>query len=216
MNDFSTPRQRDDRLVCIVDYGQGNLGSIKNMLSRLGVAAQITHDPHDIRRASHLILPGVGAFDRGMSAIATRGLRGVLDEQAIERRIPILGICLGAQLMTRGSEEGDLSGFGWFAAHARRFCFEDVPRRPIPNIGWRDVEATHANTLAQGLEDECRFYFVHSYHLVADRKEDVALLSSYGSEFVAGMQCQNLFSAQFHPEKSHRFGLAFLGNFINV
>jgi glutamine amidotransferase len=216
MTDFARPPQQDDRLVCIVDYGQGNLGSIRNMLSRLGVAAQITQSPNDIQRASHLILPGVGAFDRGMSAIMARGLRSVLDEQAMVRHTPILGICLGAQLMTRGSEEGDLSGFGWFSALARRFRFEDQPRRPIPNIGWRDVHATHSNTLARGLEEECRFYFVHSYHLVADRKEDVALVSSYGTEFVAGMQYGNLFSAQFHPEKSHRFGLKFLSNFINV
>lgn len=215
MTDFPQSRQ-DNRLVCIVDYGQGNLGSIRNMLSRLGVQAYITQSPKEIQQASHLILPGVGAFDRGMNAIIARGLRNVLDEQVVERRIPTLGICLGAQLMTNGSEEGDLSGFGWFSAHARRFRFESPPRHPIPNIGWRDVQAVHPKTLARGLEDECRFYFVHSYHLVADRQEDVALVSSYGSEFVAGMQCGNLFSAQFHPEKSHRFGLMFLGNFINV
>lgn len=205
------------RNICIVDYGQGNLGSIRNMLLRLGTDSRITQDPDEIGEASHLILPGVGAFDRGMKAIAERGLREVLGQQALERRIPVLGICLGAQLMTRGSEEGDLPGLGWFAAHVRRFRFDPpLAPRPVPNVGWRNVWATHPQTLARGLEDECRFYFVHSYHLVADNDAEVALMSFYGAEFVAGMQRDNLYSAQFHPEKSHRFGMAFLRNFINV
>ncbi len=206
-----------DSKVCIVDYGQGNLGSIRNMLLRIGRDASITQDPIEIDAASHLILPGVGAFDRGMKAIHERGLRDVLDRQALERRIPVLGICLGAQLMTRGSEEGDLPGFGWFSAHARRFHFDPpAARRPIPNIGWRDVRPVHDHTLARGLEAECRFYFVHSYYFVSEDPGEVALVSSYGHDFVAGMQRDNIFSAQFHPEKSHRFGTVFLRNFLNV
>ncbi|WP_374343799.1 imidazole glycerol phosphate synthase subunit HisH [Azonexus sp.] len=208
----------EGRRICIVDYGQGNLGSIRNMLLRIGVESLITRNPADIDAATHLILPGVGAFDRGMKAIVERGLREVLDRQALERRIPVLGICLGAQLMTRGSEEGSLPGFGWFSAEARRFRFDPsmTPPRPIPNIGWRGVRASRGDSLARGLESECRFYFVHSYYLVADKQSDVALTSSYGFEFVAGMQVENLYSAQFHPEKSHRFGMVFLRNFLNV
>lgn len=216
MTGTQSPEHMASRLVCIVDYGQGNLGSIRNMLSRVGVDSYIAGTPREILRASHLILPGVGSYDRGMSAIASRGLREVLEVQAIERSIPTLGICLGAQLMMQGSEEGDHAGFGWFPGYARRFSFESRSRLPVPNIGWRKVAAKRYGTLIDGIGDECRFYFVHSYHLVADRPEDVALVSSYGFEFVAGMQKKNIFSAQFHPEKSHRFGLAFFRNFLNA
>lgn len=205
------------RRICIVDYGQGNLGSIRNMLLRLGAESAITQDPAVIDGATHLILPGVGAFDRGMKAIIDRGLRDVLDRQALDRRIPVLGICLGAQLMTRGSEEGGQSGFGWFQAEARRFRFDPpLAPRPVPNIGWRTTRAERSDTLASGLEDECRFYFVHTYYMVADAPGDVALTSSYGMDFAAGLQKDNLYSAQFHPEKSHRFGMTFLRNFIDV
>lgn len=203
--------------IVIVDYGQGNLGSIRNMLSRIGMQSEISSDPHRIGRATHLILPGVGAFDRGIKAITDRGLREVLDRQALEAKIPVLGICLGAQLMTRGSEEGDLPGLGWFRAETRRFVFEPpMPKLPTPNIGWRDVRPARENTLAAGLEDECRFYFVHSYYMSADQGSVIALTSDYGHEFAAGLQQGNLFSAQFHPEKSHRFGMQFFRNFLNA
>lgn len=201
-------------VILIVDYGQGNLGSIRNMLSRIGVRSEVSSDPDEIGRATHLILPGVGAFDRGMKAIADRGLREVLDRQALEARIPVLGICLGAQLMTKGSEEGDLPGLGWFPAETKRFVFE--PPLPTPNIGWRDVRATKPGTLVSGLEGDCRFYFVHSYFMNSDNTDIVALQSDYGHEFTAGLQRENLFSAQFHPEKSHRFGMQFFRNFLNA
>jgi glutamine amidotransferase len=204
-------------VVRIVEYGQGNLGSIRNMLLRLGVDSLMTSDPDEIARATHLILPGVGSFDRGVRAIADRGLREILDRHALEIRTPILGICLGAQLMTEGSEEGDLPGFGWFKAQTRRFAFDSLPEPlPTPNVGWRNVRASKDDTLVRGLEDECRFYFVHSYHMTAQDAEIVALTSSYGYEFAAGLQQGNLFSAQFHPEKSHRFGMQFFRNFLHV
>lgn len=207
----------EKKLVCIIDYGQGNLGSISNMISRIGVDSVITNNHKEIDSATHIILPGVGAFDRGIKSIAKLGLIDILNKQANEKCIPILGICLGAQLMTRGSEEGNLPGLGWFDAEARRFKFDPpaVPR-PIPNIGWQNVNIVRENSLATGLVDECRFYFVHSYFIKADLSSDVALTSSYGFEFVAGMQKNNLFSAQFHPEKSHRFGMMFMRNFVNV
>lgn len=204
-------------VIRIVDYGQGNLGSIRNMLSRIGAQSEVSSDPDEIGRATHMILPGVGAFDRGMKAIADRGLREVLDRQALEAKIPVLGICLGAQLMTQGSEEGKLPGLGWFTAETKRFVFEPpLPKLPTPNIGWRSVCAAKPGTLVSGLEDECRFYFVHSYFMTSDNADVVALQSDYGHEFTAGMQLDNLFSAQFHPEKSHRFGMQFFRNFLNA
>lgn len=203
--------------VYIVDYGQGNLGSMRNMLLRIGVDSNITKDPKEINTASHLILPGVGAFDRGMKAIEDLGLRDVLDRQALERRIPVLGVCLGAQLMTMGSEEGKLAGLGWFNANVLRFNFDKLTEQlPVPNIGWRNVRPVHCDTLTKGLGVESRFYFVHSYHLVSNEPQEVALMSTYGFDFIAGLQRDNLFSAQFHPEKSHSFGMKFLRNFINA
>lgn len=205
------------RDIVIVDYGQGNLGSIRNMLSRIGAHSEVSGDIHEIGHATHLILPGVGAFDRGMKAIADQGLREVLDHQALEAKIPILGICLGAQLMTNGSDEGNLPGLGWFAAETKRFVFEPpLQKLPTPNIGWRDVRATKPGTLVSGLENECRFYFVHSYYMTTDDADLVALQSDYGHKFAAGLHRDNLFSAQFHPEKSHRFGKQFLRNFLNA
>ncbi|WP_094561752.1 imidazole glycerol phosphate synthase subunit HisH [Synechococcus sp. 8F6] len=205
------------RRICIVDYGQGNLGSIRNMLARVRARCEVTSDADDIGRATHLILPGVGSFDRGMQAIADRGLREVLDRKALVERIPVLGICLGAQLMTQGSEEGTLAGLGWFRAETKRFAFEPpLPKLPTPNIGWRHVRAARPGTLVVGLEDECQFYFVHSYFMATDNTDFVALQSDYGHEFAAGLQWHNLFSAQFHPEKSHRFGIQFFKNFLNV
>jgi glutamine amidotransferase len=204
-------------IIRIVDYGQGNLGSIRNMLSRIGALSEVASNPEEIGKATHLILPGVGAFDRGMKAIADRGLREVLDYQALEAKIPVLGICLGAQLMTRGSEEGDLAGLGWFAAETRQLIFTPpLPKLPTPNIGWRDVRPKRNDTLVSGLDDECRFYFVHSYYMTTEDAEIVAIESEYGHAFAAGLQRDNLFSAQFHPEKSHRFGMQFFRNFMNA
>jgi len=201
----------------IVDYGQGNLGSIRNMLHFLGYDSQITSDPGDVARAEKLILPGVGAFDTGVRELERRGLVDVLHRRAIEDKVPILGICLGAQLMTRGSEEGDRPGLGWFDAETVRFRFDEAEQKlPVPNIGWRRVTAHGEANLMQGWEGPAKFYFVHSYYMRQAGQKDVAFSSSYGQEFVAGLQRDNIYSAQFHPEKSHKYGLHLMRRFANV
>ena len=200
----------------IVDYGQGNLGSIQNMLARLGYQSHISSDPAEVAASQRLILPGIGAFDTAMVELDIRGLREPLVQRAIDAKVPTLGICLGAQLMTKGSEEGSLPGLGWFDAETVAFKFTAEERLPVPNIGWRDVRAAHGSTLISGL-DEARYYFVHSYYMrTSADNPDTALYSDYGHSFVCGFQRDNLYSAQFHPEKSHKFGFHFLKAFMHA
>ncbi len=200
----------------IIDYGQGNLGSIQNMLARLGYQSIISNDHAEVATAQRLILPGIGAFDTAMVELDRRGLRDPLIQRAIEDKVPTLGICLGAQLMTNGSEEGNRPGLGWFDAETVAFKFDSAKKLPVPNIGWRYVRATHDATLVQGLE-EPRYYFVHSFYMrTSQDNPDAALISDYGHPFVCGFQRENLYSAQFHPEKSHKFGFHFLKGFMNA
>jgi glutamine amidotransferase len=198
-------------MITIVDYGMGNLGSIRSMFRRIGVEATITGDADHIARASKVLLPGVGSFDAAMAQIERRGLRDVLDEKATRERVPTLGICLGMQLITRGSQEGSRSGLGWIDAQACRFPAD--PALKVPHMGWNLVRPTRPSPLTAGLADEARFYFVHSYYVRTDRPEDTVLTAEYGVSFAAALESGNVFGAQFHPEKSHHFGMQLLANF---
>lgn len=201
-------------MITVVDYGMGNLGSIGNMLKRLGVPSEITADPARLARASKILLPGVGAFDSAMQRIAASGLRPVLDRKALEERVPILGICLGMQLLTRGSEEGRLAGLGWIPAVTRRF--PQLPGLKVPHMGWNAVTFAGDSPLTAALAADSRYYFVHSYYVQADDPRDSVLTCHYGVTFDAAVAHGNLYGAQFHPEKSHRYGMSFLGNFARL
>ncbi|MDP2318081.1 MAG: imidazole glycerol phosphate synthase subunit HisH [Acidobacteriota bacterium] len=202
-------------MIVIVDYGLGNLASVKNMLLKAGATAQISSDPDAIRAASRLVLPGVGAFDHGMSNLAERGLTAVLNDAVLARHVPILGICLGMQLMSRGSEEGIKPGLGWVAADTVRFDFASEVKPPrIPHMGWNTVTKAHDTFMSDPLPDDARFYFVHSYHVRCDDPADVALTTRYGTEMVAAVVKGNIAGTQFHPEKSHNFGLTLLRSFL--
>jgi glutamine amidotransferase len=204
-------------MVVIVDYKLGNLGSIRNMLQRIGVASAITSNPEEIVRGERLILPGVGAYGDGVANIARLGLREVLDRRAQVDRVPVLGICLGLQLMTRGSEEAGAPGLGWLAADTVRFQFPpEAAELRIPHVGWNTVDAVRSDTLFRGLaeDEDAAFYFVHSYHLVCHDEDDVLARTTYGYPFVSAVQRGNLMGTQFHPEKSHRFGMQLLRNFV--
>lgn len=200
-------------MLVIVDYSAGNVGSIHNMLRRLNVPATISSDVAVIQAATALILPGVGAFDHGIRQLRRLGIESVLRCKVLQEKTPILGICLGMQLLTRGSEEGDLPGLGWIDAETRRFAPErfDQPRK-VPHMGWNYVEPRTFPPLFTGT-GPFRYYFVHSYHVCCQDPADVLAVSEYGYPFTAAVCRGNMFGVQFHPEKSHRFGWELLANY---
>lgn len=198
-------------MITIVDYQMGNVGSIKNMLKKVGAESVISGDPDVLRKATKLILPGVGAFDTGMRHLADSGLIGVLNELVLEKQVPVLGICLGMQLLSRKSEEGTLPGLGWIAADTVKF---QLPELRVPHMGWNTLRPTNGSVLFQGYQEEPRYYFVHSYHVVCDDPHDAAGITHYGTDFTAAVQRANVMGAQFHPEKSHKFGMQLFRNFV--
>jgi imidazole glycerol-phosphate synthase subunit HisH len=201
-------------MIVIVDYGMGNLGSVLNMLKKAGAGAVISSIASVIETGEKLILPGVGSFDNGMKSLADRGLVEVLNRKVLGDRTPILGICLGMQLFSRRSEEGSLPGLGWIDADTTKFRFDGGRgKRAIPHMGWNVIRTTKTHPLLQGFEEPPRFYFVHSYHVQCRDAADVLATCEYGIEFTAAVRRDNIMGTQFHPEKSHKFGLRVLGNF---
>ena len=203
-------------MLTIVDYGCGNLGSIVNMFKKIGVECRVSGEPKEILSATSLILPGVGAFDHGMHELTRRGLIETLNKKVLDGNTPLLGICLGAQLICRGSEEGVSKGLGWIDADV--ICFDKSklgPNDKIPNMGWHDVNPLLSHPLFFGLEKESRFYFVHSFHICCDNNLDVLATARHGACYNAAVSRGNIMGVQFHPEKSHKFGLKLLTNFAS-
>lgn len=200
-------------MVTIINYGMGNLGSIQNMLKRLGHKSVITDNPAQIADAQKLILPGVGAFDTGVSNLKERGQWDVLHQKVIEDKTPILGICLGMQLMTQQSEEGVLKGLGWVNGETIKFQMEDKVTYKIPHMGWTPVKAIREHPLLGLSEMDARFYFVHSYYVKMHDETENWLESTYCYPFTSGFAKDNIMGVQFHPEKSHRYGMKLLHNF---
>lgn len=200
--------------VSIIDCGVGNVGSVANMISKAGGMANIISDPEGLEDASKVILCGVGAFDRGISSLTANGWIDPLREAVLLRSVPLLGICLGMQLLCRDSEEGKLAGLGLFSASVRRLKPAD-PRLRVPHVGWSDVTVRGANPLFRS-EDAPRFYFTHSYHAVCDRADDVIGTVEYGGPMTAAIGRDRIFGVQFHPEKSHRHGLRLLAHFLEL
>lgn len=203
-------------MIVIIDYNTGNLNSIKNILKKIGVDSLITNDPVKIANATKLILPGVGHFDYGMRNLQSLDLIDVLNKKVMVEKVPILGICLGVQLFTMGSDEGSEPGLGWIDGYTRAFDKSKLDSRlKIPHMGWSDVRFKPASKLFAGFSETPRFYFVHSYHLTCQNPADELVYSTHGYEFVAGFEHENIAGVQFHPEKSHRFGIQVFMNFIN-
>ena len=203
-------------MLIIIDYGVGNLGSIRNMLKKIGAESVISSDKNEIEKADKLILPGVGAFDYGMSKLHEYGFVDLLNKKVLEQKTPILGICLGVQLFTQKSGEGKMKGLGWFDAETVKFYFESSFSLKIPNMGWNNVSYNPQSRLFKDMHDEARFYFVHSYHLKSNKPKEVIAKTNYGYEFAAGLEHDNIVGVQFHPEKSHKFGIKLLKNFIEL
>lgn len=206
----------ENKYIAVVDYGVGNVGSILNMLKKIGALVKFTKDLEIIRNASKIILPGVGSYDYGMNNLESNNLIDILNETTFLRRTPILGICLGAQLMTNSSEEGVKRGLGWFNAEVKKFEFSNNNELKVPNMGWNYVETIKKNALTNNLYPQSKFYFVHSYYMSSFNSEDVMFKTNYGFDFVSGLQKDNIYAVQFHPEKSHKFGLKLMQNFINI
>jgi glutamine amidotransferase len=203
-------------MIAIINYGLGNLTSILNMYKRLGVEAIITADPEVIYKADKLILPGVGHFKKGMDNLKKSGLQPLLNKLVLNEKKPILGICLGAQLMTMHSEEGDVDGLQWINANTVRFKLEHLNGLKVPHMGWSDISIKDNNPLWKDLPDEPRFYHVHTYHFKFNDSSCISATVNYGYVFVSGFHLNNIYGTQFHPEKSHKFGMKVLENFARL
>jgi len=202
-------------MITIIDYKTGNLGSIQNILKRIGEESVITSDKKEIARATKLILPGVGAFDTGMSNLSGLDLIDVLNEKVRVEKVPVLGICLGMQLLSKGSEEGSLPGLGWIDAESIRFRFENSLEYKIPHMGWNFIKQHKTARLFDNMYTDPRFYFVHSYFLRVHDTEDILTSTTYEIEFTSAVERGNILGVQFHPEKSHKFGIKLLKNFVD-
>ncbi|MEO7685232.1 MAG: imidazole glycerol phosphate synthase subunit HisH [Gemmatimonadaceae bacterium] len=201
-------------MITVIDYGVGNLLSIRNMLHRLGVASRISGDPADVMASAKIILPGIGAFGHGMTRLKSLGLDEALNRRVLDDGVPILGICLGMQLFSRRSEEGEVDGLGWLPADS--VVFDNTRLRPrdrVPHMGWSEVAVRGNSRLLSPGDEQSRFYFVHSYHLVFDNPGEVTGWSTHGYSFASMVESGNIAGVQFHPEKSHRYGMAVLRNF---
>lgn len=205
-------------MIKIIDYGMGNCGSIKNMLRHLGADCEVITQPAELAGASAIVLPGVGSFDHGVKHL--QPFMSVLQELVIEKKTPFLGVCLGMQLLLEGSDEGELPGMGWIKGHAAKFDFSALQltkKLVVPHMGWNEVWPSPNSRLLEPLDEgRERFYFVHSYHTSQIPDENIMALCHYGYDFVCAIQKDNIMGAQFHPEKSHKFGKAMFSRFIEL
>jgi imidazole glycerol-phosphate synthase subunit HisH len=203
-------------MITIIDYGLGNLASVKNMVKKVGGRARITDVIDEIAEAEKLILPGVGAFGMGMKNIKERGLQEAIDHAVLKNKTPMMGICLGAQLLTMGSEESDTEGLGYVPY--KTVLFRPTDRKiKVPHMGWNEITFTKPDhPIFAGLSGRQRYYFVHSYYIEQNDTEHLLATCSYDGDFAAGIVSDNVIGFQFHPEKSHKFGMALMKNFVNL
>lgn len=203
-------------MIAIIDYGLGNLSSIHNMCKRLGIDSMISRDENELKSADKFILPGVGHFKRGMENLKDTGLYDLLNDLVIDKKKPILGICLGAQLMTQHSEEGDVEGLGWIDATTVKFDSSKMNGHKVPHMGWTAISTIENNILWQNLPADPRFYFVHTYHFLFNNQQEISATADYAYSFACAFNKGNIYGTQFHPEKSHKYGMKVIENFNNV
>lgn len=204
-------------MISIFDYGIGNIQAIANIYKRLNIPVRIAHTAEELAGVERLILPGVGSFDWAMARLNNSGMRGVLDNLVLSKHRPVLGICVGMQMMAKRSEEGVLEGLGWIDAEVRKFdeaSFTD--KTHLPHMGWNDVAPRQNGGLFRSLESGARFYFLHSYYFAPRQEDDVLAITDYNGPYASGVRSGNVFGVQFHPEKSHQWGIQLLKNFAEL
>jgi len=204
-------------MITIIDYGLGNILAFVNVYKRLNIPVTVAKTPAELAGASKLILPGVGAFDHAMELLQGAGMREPLDALVLGQKVPVLGICVGMQILADSSDEGSLPGLGWIPGKVRAFKSEPKSANlPLPHMGWNDVHSARDNKLFNGLESDPRFYFLHSFFFECAEPRYAAATASYGIDFASVVQSDNVYGVQFHPEKSHHYGSALLKNFAEL
>lgn len=204
-------------MIVIVDYGLGNILAFANVYKRLNIPVSMAKNAQDLSGATKVILPGVGAFDHAMERLNQSGMRATLDELVQSRNVPVLGICVGMQMLAPSSEEGRLSGLGWIEGTVRKFDASTLTHPThLPHMGWNDVKPVASSALFDSLESDARFYFLHSYYFECKSRDNVLAVCDYGSEFSCAVRSRNIYGVQFHPEKSHHFGTQLLKNFAGM
>lgn len=203
-------------MISLVDYGLGNIQAFANIFNRLGIGVEMARTPEELKRAHKIILPGVGAFDWAMTRLNDSGLRETLDDLVLVKGVDVLGICVGMQLMARHSDEGSLPGLGWLDAEVCRFDTRLLKERThLPHMGWNDVRPLDEENLFKNIK-LARYYFLHSYYIAPNNSADTLATAHYGFEFAAAIRSRNIFGTQFHPEKSHQWGIDLLKNFAKL
>ena len=200
-------------MIVIIDLNLGNVGAIKNMLKKIGVHSKVSNKKNDILSATKLILPGVGSFDTGMINIKKKGILNCIERKVKKEFIPILGICLGMQMMMQRSDEGKQKGLGWIKGEVKKFRLNELK---VPHMGWNKINVVKETKITDKLDLNSKFYFVHSYYVSVNNPDDIVSLSKYGLEFTSAINHKNYYGVQFHPEKSHKFGMALLSNFSRI
>ena len=204
-------------MITIINYGSGNIRAIGNIYDRLKIPFKIADHPDEVKGSQKIILPGVGAFDETISMLDVSGFRSVLDYEVLTNKIPVLGICVGMQILAKKSEEGSLPGLGWIKGEVKKIDVTLLTAKPkIPHLGWNSVKIAKPNKLLQDIDEEQGFYFLHSYYFECDDQEDIMSTTFYGKNFASSVNHKNVYGVQFHPEKSHQNGVNLLKNFANI
>lgn len=204
-------------MITIIDYGVGNIKAFLNVFKQLSIPAQTATTATEVESATKLILPGVGAFDHAMDRLNNSGMREALDEAVLNKKVPVIGICVGMQMLSASSDEGELPGLGWINGSVKKFDvtqIQDVTH--LPHMGWNDVKPVSEIPLFTGLMNDAKFYFLHTYYFECKKQEEVLAVTDYGGQFACAVGVGNIYGVQFHPEKSHNYGIQLLNNFANL
>ena len=200
-------------MIGIIDYGVGNIKAFANIYKNLNIPFKIVKDISGFENITKLILPGVGSFDHAMTSLQNSGMREKLDELVLEKKIPVIGICVGMQMLAKSSEEGTLNGLGWIDGIVKKFDKSKIKNAPLPHMGWNNLKIEKKNKIFDNLEENPRYYFLHSYYFECENKEDVIATATYGEKFDCMINHKNIYGIQCHPEKSHHNGMQLLKNF---